>query len=292
MSNAFGPTSYVKHFITAKSVNLLAFLSEELTSSRESADDLVQLGSVYVNKQRIVNDIDLRVEDYVRVHTHPKRYPRPEGFFDTVLFENDYFLIVDKPHGVPCHATVDNISENVISWWSAERGARLYITHRIDVPTAGALVLAKSSEATSRFNKLILKNRIRKEYILRVEGAFARTGLIEHWMEDIGRAPRKAHAIPQEGLLDCRLHIVEILETNPAHTIVRVQLETGRTHQIRAQFTEMGHPLVNDTMYGAATVYGHEDRIDLIASCVEFRCPFTGETIRAESRRRSFSPRP
>lgn len=241
---------------------------------------LFDLGAVYLNKRRIYADQAVSRGDYLRIHPVPRRYEYPGDLRERVLHEDENFLILDKPAGVPCHATLDNGRENLLAWLSLLKNRALFITTRLDVPTSGCLVLAKSNVAAARFNKLILKGNVLKEYEALVEGRCEADGLIRHWMKDENWAPRKVFPEPLECGLECRLRVLARADFesdggDPA-TLLRIRLETGRTHQIRAQMAALGHPVWNDEMYGAPKrVY--VDRIGLRAKTIAYRDPFSGE---------------
>jgi 23S rRNA pseudouridine1911/1915/1917 synthase len=228
---------------------------------------LFELGAIYLNKKRIYADQLVIAGDYLRVHGMPKRYARPQGLAQRILWQDDDLLVVDKPPGIPCHATVDNGVENLLTWLSEIVGTRTYITHRLDIPTSGCLAVAKNPEAVSRFNRAMLKSRVDKEYEALVEGHVSVDGLITHWMVDEEWAPRHVQAEPFEKSLECRLNILEKNFEGP-YTRLRIKLETGRTHQIRVQMSALGHPVLNDVMYGATRVL-EADVIGLRAARLE-----------------------
>lgn len=241
---------------------------------------LFDLGAIYLNKIRLSSDQRVNRGDYLRIHPTPKRYEYPGDLRERILHEDENYLIVDKPGGIPCHATLDNARENLLSWLMLMQDRPLFITTRLDVPTSGCLVLAKSPAAATSFNKLIMKGNVRKEYEALVEGRCENEGLIRHWMKDENWAPRKVFAEPLGGGLECRLRVLErqpyeTVNGEPA-TLLRIQLETGRTHQIRAQMAALGHPVWNDEMYGAPKRLVGE-RIALRAKRLGYRDPFTGE---------------
>lgn len=248
----------IRHFLCDKNSSALEAVAAELDVDPGVAEEFFRLGAVYLNKTRL-HDSSRAVadKDYVRVHTEPRRYEKPRDLVERRLFENEHWIVIDKSPGVPCHATLDNGRENLLAWWSEILGNGVHITHRLDVPTSGVLVLAKSPWAASQFNKMMLKGRVRKVYEVLVEGRFAREGLVTHWMNDDQWAPRTVTENPRDGDLECRLRVLSVV-AGENYSRVRVRLETGRTHQIRAQMKAMGHPVVNDEMYGARRIDARE----------------------------------
>src|SRR4029079_6682078 len=97
----------------------------------------------------------------VRIHLEPKRYSVDrEDLRRRIVFENENFVVVDKPSGLPMHPTLDNLRENLL--WAFEN--RYFLTHRLDVPTSGLVVLAKTKKYQSLFNTLISERKVRKLY--------------------------------------------------------------------------------------------------------------------------------
>lgn len=230
-------------------------LSVDLGLAEAKIRELFELRAVYVDGKRMDGDQDLTEGRILRVHREPRRYPLPADSPSWILREFDDFVVVDKPAGVPVHPTLDNAFENVLTALSKNRP--LFITHRLDVATSGLLILAKTAAAQSRLNSLFKNRLVEKIYDAEVEGRCEATGLITHWMEPGERAPRRVRLSFLEDGTECRLEILEsrFLE---ATTRLKIRLLTGRTHQIRAQMQALGHPIVNDVMYGGKSVFSGE----------------------------------
>ena len=259
----------VFHFMGLRDSTALEALHEQSGLSEDFLRDLFTIGAVYLEKKRLFDPArPIRTGTYLRLHSQPRRYQQPVNLAAQILHENEHWIVLDKPPGVPCHATVDNGIENLISWMGTIRGAPFFITHRLDLPTSGCLVLAKNPEGASRFNKLMLKGRVEKEYEVLVEGDFQHAGMITHWMKDEEWAPRSVEDEHFFGSLECRLEILEKENWGPISR-VRVKLHTGRTHQIRVQMSHLGHPVLNDKMYGAK-ILTEEDRIGLRAARLSY----------------------
>jgi len=221
---------------------------------REYSDigsELLKIGSVYVNQKRADPAAHLNIGDLVRVHTNPRRYPiRDFDWKARILFENDDLLAVNKPSFVPCHPTVDNIEENIKKIFEGFLGQYLWIGQRLDLGTTGCLVLFKNLNELHYLNKELRSGRVQKYY-----DAWTRTpppvGILEHRILSTGRAPVQAFERDDELGKPAKL---EVLEVSQDHELgiykSKIQLFTGRTHQIRAQLARVGHPLVGDLMYG------------------------------------------
>lgn len=239
------------------------------------AQELLQMGAIYVDGQRCLENLRLPQQMYLRVHSKPRRFQDPGAWDQRIVFETEDFVIVNKPSSLPCHPSVDNIQENLLVFLTRARSEELHLTHRLDVPTSGLLVLARHKNFQSAFNILLAHRELRKIYRAVCVGHPPATGLHRHYMAPGPRAPKKINRDPGEGGLLCELSILEneILDENEFRT--RMQLHTGRTHQIRAQMSFLGAPIRGDGAYGAKKIYT-EEKIDLTACELAFTNPLDG----------------
>jgi 23S rRNA pseudouridine1911/1915/1917 synthase len=158
---------------------------------------------------------------------------------------------------------------------------RVGIVHRLDRDTSGLLIVAKSDSAHRRLKELLQARDVRREYLALVDGtAPARTGTID---APIGRDrhDRLIHSIDTGSPRDARTHF-ELVEALAADALLRVTLETGRTHQIRVHMQAIGHPLVGDRAYGGPVRYGLQRQF-LHAARLAFPHPLSGAPIDLES---------
>jgi 23S rRNA pseudouridine1911/1915/1917 synthase len=206
-----------------------------------------------------------------------------------VVFEDDYLLVVDKPAGVVTHPAPGH-EAGTLSQGLAGRAAggddpwRPGIVHRLDRDTSGLLVVAKSDAVHRALQELIRKREMRREYLALVSGRpDARTGTID---APIGRdrRDRTAHSTSTDSPREAVTHF-EVEQAFPRTTLLRVRLETGRTHQIRAHLTAIGHPVCGDRQYGGGPC-GQRlglSRQFLHAARLGFTHPITGESVLCES---------
>ncbi|KYG63138.1 RNA pseudouridine synthase [Bdellovibrio bacteriovorus] len=279
MQSARGFEYGVRHIISPRSGPIIDVLVGILEMSASEVLFLLDLGSIYLNHERLNKNSSVSEGDYVRVHTKPRRFVANDGRWrERMLFINEHFVVVNKISSLPVHASVDNIQENLQSYLANELGGEVFVTHRLDVPTRGLIVYARTQEFQSAFNKLLISREMKKVYRARVEGVGLQPGLLRHYMEPSPRAPKKVQRHFQEGFQECLLEILDVKEVSVGVSELRIQLLTGRTHQIRAQLSCEGFPILNDHAYGAKKLNDLE-AIELEACELEFTDPLSGENF-------------
>jgi 23S rRNA pseudouridine1911/1915/1917 synthase len=203
-----------------------------------------------------------------------------------VAYEDEHLLVVDKPAGVVVHparghwaGTLAQALEGRAA--GGEEPSRAGIVHRLDRDTSGLLVVAKSDAVHRALKALLSQRRLRREYLALVDGhPPARTGTID---APIGRhrRDRKMMSIDSDDAREARTHF-EIERLLPASALLRVSLETGRTHQIRVHLAAIGHPVCGDPQYGTRGRFGLERQF-LHAARLAFTHPVTGEELDVRS---------
>lgn len=257
-------------------MDLVAFFIDHF-QVKARADELLQLGAIYLENQRQTDpSLGVRQGQYLRLHTQPRRFQKPlENMKDCVLHQEDGFYVVNKPAGISTHASVDNLHENLHAWLEKDLAESLYLTSRLDVPTHGLLIYARTKDFQSYFNRCLNEKSVRKEYRAAHEGAPLATGVYEHWMQISPRAPKILWATKpsHEPSQQCLLEILRSEQSKDQnHCISQIQLFTGRTHQIRAQLSQMGRPILGDTLYhGKKKSCWDTNRISLFCHRLQFQ---------------------
>lgn len=261
----------VRHFSSEKTGLLSELVSEHASISIEQSLFLIQLGSIYVEQKRQTEDIPIETGKYIRAHTKPRRFPAEFNRKKNLIFENNDFVVVHKNSGTPAHETVDNILENFKVISAKALNTELFVTHRLDVPTEGLILYAKTKEFQSDFNQLLEEKKTEKIYVAMTENRQHRTlpPYLKHYMEKSIKAPKKLFAQETPNSQVCELNILEQNKEPNGLTQVRVQLITGRTHQIRTQLAFEGMPIVGDVTYGAQIELPQE-QIFLCAESLKF----------------------
>jgi 23S rRNA pseudouridine1911/1915/1917 synthase len=208
----------------------------------------------------------------------PEVAPAP---FD-VAYEDAHLLVVDKPAGVVVHPARGHSHGTLAQALAGRAGGggeawRAGIVHRLDRDTSGLLVVAKDDEVHRALKAALAARRLTREYLALVDGRPpARTGTIE---APIGRDRRQRTRMStdSDAPKDAITHF-ELERTLPQATLLRVRLQTGRTHQIRVHLNAIGHPVCGDPDYGAGGRYGLTRQF-LHATRLAFAHPVTGAQL-------------
>ncbi|CAN5487608.1 RluA family pseudouridine synthase [soil metagenome] len=264
-----------------------SFLAEPL-GSRSRAQRLVADGRVTVDGEPARKRRALSGGELVWVEDEPAKAPAEpvRSAALAIPYQDEHLLVVDKRAGLVVHPARGNRQGTLAQMLvgvahGGEDAARPGIVHRLDRDTSGLLVVAKTEASHRALRKAIRERRVAREYVALVEGRPpARTGTID---APLGRDRRARTLVSTETAepREARTHF-ELERALPASTLLRVALETGRTHQIRAHFLAIGHPVAGDPDYGTAGLYGLERQF-LHAARLAFAHPETGEPVEVVS---------
>ena len=268
-----------------------AVLAEPL-GSRTRAARLIDGGAVTVDGRAVAKRHLVSAGEVLEVDEGAED-PRPARELDDgepakfgVVYEDEHLLVVDKPAGVVVHPARGNRHGTLAQALDGraaggEHEWRAGIVHRLDKDTSGLLVVAKSELVHSRLKAALQKREITREYLALVEGRPpSRAGTID---AAIGRDRRVRTRMstdtdrPREARTDFVLE-----RALPQTSLLRVRLQTGRTHQIRVHLQAIGHPVCGDPEYGEAGMLGL-DRQFLHATHLGFEHPITGVELSCDS---------
>jgi 23S rRNA pseudouridine1911/1915/1917 synthase len=198
-----------------------------------------------------------------------------------IVHLDDDLAVVDKPAGLVVHPAPSHTGPTLVSELGDLLGGgdpeRPGIVHRLDKDTSGLMVVARNPEALAALQEAVREREVERRYLALVGGRLAsRTGTID---APIGRAAKRRTRMAVAGAAsrEARTHF-EVLELLPRESYVEARLETGRTHQIRAHFAAISHPIVGDPTYGGAARYGLRRQF-LHAHRLAFRHPRTGAPL-------------
>ncbi|MFO7571208.1 MAG: RluA family pseudouridine synthase [Gaiellaceae bacterium] len=256
--------------------------------SRSLAERLVADGLVHVDG--VVRSKSHRLSSGAQVEVElPTPVPvlSPEPVTVRVVYEDDAIVVIDKPAGLVVHpgagARDRTLASQLLTLGTAggPDPSRPGVVHRLDKDTSGLLVAARSEEAFERLQEAIRQREVERSYLALVRGhPRSRTGRIE---APIGRDRRDAtrRSLDTDAPREAVTHFT-IAEVLPAHTLLDVRLETGRTHQIRVHLQAIDLAIAGDPLYGVRGDLGLERQF-LHAHRLRLRHPLTGAEIDAES---------
>lgn len=261
----------------------------EQEASRSEVQQWIKNGGVTVNGNRVKANYKVASGDQIQVHM-PEPEPveiQAEAIPLDIVYEDDDVIVVNKPRGMVVHPAPGHYSGTLVNalmhhcpQLSTLNGfMRPGIVHRIDKDTSGLLVAAKHDEAHISLAAQMKAHSVLRKYIAVVHGTVQHMkGTVD---APIGRDPadRKQYTVTEHNSKHAVTHFV-VLEELGAYTLMELQLETGRTHQIRVHMKFIGHPLVGDPAYGtgkhrAKWIQGQA----LHAGTLGFKHPRTGEVL-------------
>jgi 23S rRNA pseudouridine1911/1915/1917 synthase len=283
------PNGLVGQRVDAAIAKLLGF-------SRTFAAEVAEAGGVTADGVVLGKSDRLQDGAWLEVSWEDKHAPEVVPVVVTdlgIVYDDDDFVVIDKPVGVAAHPSVGWTGPTVLGALAgagfriSTSGAseRAGIVHRLDVGTSGLMVVAKSERAYSELKRQFHDREVEKIYHAVVQGhPDPLAGTID---APIGRHPGSSwkFAITADGKPSVTHY--ETLEAFPSASLLEVHLETGRTHQIRVHMAAQRHPCVGDAMYGADPTISARlglSRQWLHAMKLEFTHPGTGERVRFESR--------
>lgn len=200
-----------------------------------------------------------------------------------VLFEDNHMLVLIKPAGIPTQPSLhhqDSLETRAKTWLKAkyEKPYNVYLNaiHRLDKPVSGIVVFAKTSKALSRLQASIRNKLTKKNYMAHVFGHPPKNGTFQDYLihdDFIAKSAKESDS----GAKLCKLSY-ETIQENLESTLVKITLDTGRYHQIRAQFATRGYPILGDFKYGSKIPF-IKDAIALHHCSFSIPHPITNEEI-------------
>jgi 23S rRNA pseudouridine1911/1915/1917 synthase len=272
--------------------------------SRTGIQKLIKEGAITVNERIIKPSYEISAGDKIDLILPPLESKEilAEDIPLDILYEDDYLVAVSKPPNMVVHPARGYQSGTLVNAMMFHCQKQLSnnadpirpgVVHRLDKNTTGVIVMAKDDEAHWRLSLQFERRKIYKEYIAVVEGELDLDS-------DRIDAPIGSHAsirlryAVRPGLGRIAATVYHVMERLNGFTLVRLILETGRTHQLRVHMSHVKHPIVGDTLYGARQItvgqlFGNDDetpiigRVALHAYKIEFRHPITGKEIRIQA---------
>jgi 23S rRNA pseudouridine1911/1915/1917 synthase len=280
------PTRRLEVGIEAAGERLDAFLAGPL-GSRSRAQRLIEAGAVRVDGSARPKNHRLEGGECLEVDEADPGPVEPASVPLKVAYEDDAVLVLDKPAGVVVHGgagitgptLVDALSGRIAGGPDPQRPG---VVHRLDRDTSGLLVLARTEAAYEALQPAMARREIEREYLALVEGVPpARAGLID---APIGRDRRirAQMSTDTDAPREARTRFAVQRTFGDDAALLRVTLETGRTHQVRVHLHAIGHPVAGDPDYGTAGRFGLARQF-LHAHRLAFAHPLTGERVQLTS---------
>lgn len=228
--------------------------------SRSQLQRLIHAGQVHTSQGRATASARVQCEETITVCIPPPRPARPaaEAIPLNILYEDDELLVINKAPGMVVHPAPGHYTGTLVnallhhcrtlSGIGGER--RPGIVHRLDKDTSGALLVAKNDRSHQHLSEQLKSRQLRRNYLAFVRGHLpAVQGIID---APIGRHPknRKKMAVVAAGGRSARTHYESITNWGPI-SLLKLRLESGRTHQIRVHLEHVKHPIIGDPIYGS-----------------------------------------
>jgi RluA family pseudouridine synthase len=231
----------------------------------------VKAGGVHVDGRRCLEG-QLAVRPGMRVVVYvDERAPLEPR----VVFEDEWLLVVDKPAHMPSQATPAEIA-GTLDNWAQTRHRQARLVHRLDREASGLLIISKRPEARTLLQAALESGLIERRYRALVKGKLTGEGEIRLRIARDPADPRKRRALPENdpnGQPACSRY--RALRQIDGATLVELQLETGRTHQLRVHLSALGHPIVGDRLYGGPLA----ERLMLHAEHLTLPHPSDGKVV-------------
>lgn len=283
----------IENFLGENSVRADVFVAEIADITRSRAAKLITEGCVTVGGKTAQKNAKLKYGDSVCVLIpDPTEYDvLPQDLQLDIVYEDDDLLVVNKPKGMVVHPAAGNFENTLVNGLmfhcknslSGINGVmRPGIVHRIDKNTSGLLIVAKNDNAHIHLAQQIKEHSFTREYEAIVYGNFKDDkGTVN---APIGRHPtkRKQMAVTNTASRNAVTHY-EVLERFGEFTHLKLQLETGRTHQIRVHMAYIGHPVAGDDVYGPKKVITELSGQCLHAKKIGFIHPETNRYVEFDS---------
>lgn len=198
-----------------------------------------------------------------------------------IIYEDNHLLVVEKPSNIPVQedSSKDIDMLTILKEYRKEHEnkpgeAYIGLVHRLDRPVSGIMVFAKTSKSASRLSDQIRVNSFHKTYLAVVSGTLPPKGKFEDYLIKNEKENKSYVATKEKGKYSCLEY--QVLSTKDNLSLVEINLITGRSHQIRVQFSSRNHPLIGDSKYG----HNHNNiDIALFAKSITFNHPTTKEEL-------------
>lgn len=263
------------------------YLLNKLDISRSQIKKYIENQDINVNGKKVKSGYILKKDDEIFISYDEENELIPKEIDFKVLFEDEDIAIISKPQGLIVHPGSGHFQDTLVNGLlyrfetlaKTPEEFRPGIVHRLDKDTSGLMIIAKSDRAYVNLVDLFKNSKINKEYLAIVEGEISEEGFID---KPIGRDPRNRTkmAVVDENSKEAQTKY-KVIENFKKHTLLSVQILTGRTHQIRVHMNYINRPVLGDLVYGRKNKFGIDKQM-LHAYRLSFNHPVTGEFLSFE----------
>lgn len=265
-------------------------LNEEIT--RTAAQRLIEQGHILVNGKQQKVSYKVMIDDIITIEEVQAQTIelKAQEIPIEIIYEDNDIIVVNKPKGMVVHPANGNpdgtlvnaimaICKDSLSGIGGE--IRPGIVHRIDKDTSGLLIVAKNDKAHVNMSEQIKNHEVKKTYIALVRGVIKENEATIDMPIGRSNSDRKKMAINKNGK-NAVTHI-KVLKRYDKYTLLEINIETGRTHQIRVHLSHIGYPIIGDYIYSNG-----KNEFGVVGQCLhaknlEFKHPITGEEMKLEA---------
>lgn len=269
---------------------IVPILNENIT--RVTAQKLLEEGKILVNDIKVKSSYKVKLNDVVAVELPEAKETEilPEDIKLDILYEDEYIIVVNKEKGMVVHPANENYTGTLVnalvyrckdslSGIGGEK--RPGIVHRLDKDTSGVLIVAKCDKAHLNISEQIKNHKVKKTYIALVKGIVKDNEATIDMPIGRSKKDRKKMDIDKNGK-NAITHF-KVLQRYKGYTLLKVNIETGRTHQIRVHLSTIGYPIIGDGVYSNGKNEFNVEGQMLHAESIEFTHPVTGEKLKVEA---------
>ena len=269
-----------------------AYLSEKEEYSRMAIQRLINDGKIIVNGKKIKASYKVQNGDKIKIEEEkPKEIElKAQNIPLEVLYEDNDIIVVNKPKGMVVHPANGNpdgtlvnaimaICKDSLSGIGGE--IRPGIVHRLDKNTSGAIIIAKNDKAHIALSNQLKNHEIKKTYFALVRGIVKESNATINMPIARSKNDRKKMAVDKNGK-EAITHF-KVLKRFDKCTLLEVNIETGRTHQIRVHLSHIGYPIIGDDVYSNGKNRWNVKGQCLHAKSLDFKHPITGKQIHIEA---------